>query len=324
MKVAVIGNGNVGMAAFGELLRMPEIRELALVGRNVERVRAEVDDYADAQVLHFAPGVRLSGGGYEKTAGADILLYAAGAAQKPGQSRLELAAENVRITRQIFSEVNRYNRDGIVICLSNPVDLITAAVCECTGRPPEKVIGTGTLLDTARLKKYLSNLLDVSPASVTAYVLGEHGDSSCVIWSATRISGQPVDSFLSSALEDEAHIRRQAMAGMVRGNAGKIIRAKGSTAYGVAAAAGRLVQAIIHDTREILTVSVRLEGAYGKNGFAISVPCVVDSRGACVAAELPMSEEEKQAFDASADVVAAVTKEFVGNGAERNDENEIK
>ncbi len=298
MKVAVIGNGNVGMAAFGELLRMPEIRELALVGRNVERVRAEVDDYADAQVLHFAPGVRLSGGGYEKTAGADILLYAAGAAQKPGQSRLELAAENVRITRQIFSEVNRYNRDGIVICLSNPVDLITAAVCECTGRPPEKVIGTGTLLDTARLKKYLSNLLDVSPASVTAYVLGEHGDSSCVIWSATRISGQPVDGFLSSALEDEAHIRRQAMAGMV--------------------------QAVIHDTREILTVSVRLEGAYGKNGFAISVPCVVDSRGACVAAELPMSEEEKRAFDVSADVVAAVTKEFVGNGAERNDENEIK
>lgn len=222
MKIAVIGNGNVGMAAFGELLRMPEIRELALVGRNVERIRAEVADYADAQILHTAPGVRLSGGGYEKTAGADILLYAAGAAQKPGQTRL----------------------------------------------------------DTARLKKYLSNLLDVSPASVTAYVLGEHGDSSCVIWSATRISGQPVDSFLSSALEDEAHIRRQVMAGMVRGSAGKIIRAKGSTAYGVAAAAGRLVQAIIHDTRDIMTVSVRLEGAYGKNGFAISVPCVVDSRGA--------------------------------------------
>lgn len=116
MKVAVIGNGNVGMAAFGELLRMLEIRELALVGRNVERIRAEVDDYADAQVLHTAPGVKLSGGGYEKTEGADILLYAAGAAQKPGQTRLDLAAENVRITRQIFSEVNRYNRDGIVIC----------------------------------------------------------------------------------------------------------------------------------------------------------------------------------------------------------------
>ena len=115
MKVAVIGNGNVGMAAFGELLRMPEIRELALVGRNVERIRAEVEDYADAQVLHTSPGVKRFGGGYEKTAGADILLYTAGAAQKPGQTRLELAAENVRITRQIFGEVSRYNRDGIVI-----------------------------------------------------------------------------------------------------------------------------------------------------------------------------------------------------------------
>ena len=320
MKVAVIGNGNVGMAAFGELLRMPEIRELALVGRNVERIRAEVDDYADAQVLHTAAGVKLSGGGYEKTAGADIILYTAGAAQKPGQSRLDLAAENVRITRQIFSEVDRYNREGIVICLSNPVDLITAVVCECTGRPAEKVIGTGTLLDTARLKKYLSNLLDVSSASVTAYVLGEHGDSSCVIWSATRISGQPVDSFLSFALDDEAHIRRQSMAGMVRGSAGKIIRAKGSTAYGVAAAAGRLVQAIIHDTRDVLTVSVMLEGAYGKNGFAISVPCIVDSRGAHVAAELPMTEEERQAFDASAEVVADVTNKFIGKGSDSDGE----
>ena len=316
MKVAVIGNGNVGMAAFGELLRMPEIRELALAGRNVERIRAEVEDYADAQILHAVPGVKLSGGGYEKTAGADILLYAAGAAQKPGQTRLDLAAENVGITRQIFDQVNRYNREGIVICLSNPVDLITAAVCECTGRPPEKVIGTGTLLDTARLKKYLSSLLDVSPASITAYVLGEHGDSSCVIWSATRISGQTVDAFLSSALEDEAHIRRQAMSGMVQGSAGKIIRAKGSTAYGVAAAASRLVRAIIHDTREVLTVSVRLEGAYGKNGFAVSVPCVVDGRGAHVAAELPMTEGERQLFDASARVVAAVTERFIGKGTD--------
>ena len=320
MKVAVIGNGNVGMAAFGELLRMPEIRELALVGRNVERIRAEVEDYADAQVLHTAPGVKLSGGGYEKTAGADLLLYTAGAAQKPGQSRLDLAAENVRITRQIFGEINRYNRDGIVICLSNPVDLITAVVRDCTGRPPEKVIGTGTLLDTARLKKYLSNLLDVSAASVTAYVLGEHGDSSCVIWSATRISGQPVDRYLSFSLEDEAHIRRQTMADMVRGSAGKIIRAKGSTAYGVAAAAGRLVQAVIHDSRDILTVSVELGGAYNKHGFAISVPCLVDRQGARPAAELPMTEEEKRAFDASADVVAAVTKEFMGKGSDSSDE----
>ena len=311
MKVAVIGNGNVGMAVFGELLRMPEIRELALVGRNKERIRAEVDDYADAQVLHAAPGVKLSGGGYEKTAGADILLYTAGTAQKPGQTRLDLAAENVRITRQIFEEINRYNRDGIVICLSNPVDLITAVVCECTGRPPEKVIGTGTLLDTARLKKYLSNLLDGSSASVTANVLGEHGNSSCVIWSATRISGQPVDSFLSSALEDEVHFRQQTMVEMVRGSAEKIIRAKGSTAYGVAAAAGRLVQAIVHDTRDILTVSVGLEGAYEKKGIALSVPCVVDSRGAHVTAELPMTEEEKSAFDASAEVVSGVIKKFI-------------
>ncbi len=311
MKVAVIGNGNVGMAAFGELLRMPELSEVALVGRNVERIRAEVEDYADALALQTAPGAKISGGSYERTAGADVLIYTAGAAQKPGQTRLELVEENVRITRQIFGEINRYNRDAIVVCLSNPVDIITAAVCQFTGRPPERVIGTGTLLDTARLKKYLSGLMDVSPASVVAYVLGEHGDSSCIIWSATRISGLPIDDYLSSVLNDEIHIRRQTMADMVRSSAGKIIRAKGSTAYGVAAAAARVVQAIAHDTRDILTVSRMLDGQYGRRGLAMSIPCIVDRAGASIAATLPMTQEEAEALDASARVIYSVTEQFV-------------
>ena len=314
MKVAVIGNGNVGMAAFSELLRMPELEEVALTGRNVDRIRAEVDDYADAQVLHSGPAVRLTGGGYEKAAGADILIYAAGAAQKPGQTRLELAEENVSIARQIFSQVDRYNKDAIVICLSNPVDVITAAVRAHTGRPAERVMGTGTLLDTARLKKHLAGLLDVSPESVVAYVLGEHGDSSCAIWSATRIAGLPIDSYLSSVVEDQARLSREKMAGLVRGSAARLIRAKGSTAYGVAAAAGRLVRAIVHDSRDVLTVSVTLEGAYGRSGLAMSVPCIVDRAGAHVAARLPMTEEERQALDASAEVLAAATAQFLKGG----------
>ena len=311
MKVAVIGNGNVGMAAFSELLRMPELEEVALVGRNVERVRAEVDDYADAQVLHPGPTARLTGGGYEKTAGADVLIYTAGAAQKPGQTRLELAAENVSIARQIFAQVDRYNRDAIVICLSNPVDVIVSAVRAFTGRPAERVMGTGTLLDTARLKKHLAGLLDVSPESVVAYVLGEHGDSSCTIWSATRVAGLTIDGYLSSVLEDQAHVSREKLSALVQGSAAKLIRAKGSTAYGVAAAAGRLVGAIAHDSRDVLTLSVPLEGAYGKTGIALSVPCVVDRSGAHVAARLPMTEEERRTFDASAEVVSAATAQVL-------------
>lgn len=288
--------------------------ELSLTGRNVERIRAEVDDYADAQVLRPGPSGRITGGGYEKTAGADILVYAAGAAQKPGQTRLELAEENVSIARQIFAQVDRYNKDAIILCLSNPVDVITAAVRACTGRPAARVIGTGTLLDTARLKKHLAGLLDVSPESVVAYVLGEHGDSSCVIWSATRIAGLPIDGYLSSVLEDQAHISRDRMAGLVRGSAAKLIRAKGSTAYGVAAAAGRLVRSIVHDSRDVLTVSVVLEGAYGRQGLAMSVPCVVDRQGAHVAARLPMTEEERQALDASAEVLSAAEAPFLKGG----------
>lgn len=198
MKVAVIGNGNVGMAAFGELLHMPEVRELTLAGRNVAKIKAEIDDYADAQVLRTAPPTKISGGGYEKTEGADIIIYTAGAAQKPGQTRLELIDENARITEEIFDSVDRYNSKAIVICLSNPCDVLTQLIASRTGRDPDRVMGTGTMLDTARLKKYIAGLLDVSTQSVTAYVLGEHGDSSCIIWSATRISGVPIDEYLSA------------------------------------------------------------------------------------------------------------------------------
>ena len=305
MKAAVIGIGNVGMAAFNELLNLGGIDELALIARpaSLAKVQAEVEDYLDALVLRPGNAPRLTWGSYEKCAGADVILYAAGVAQKPGQSRLELVETNVEIVKSVFAEVDKYNRDGIVICLSNPVDIITQTVVACTRRPRERVIGSGTLLDTARLVKHISGMLDLSPAAVNVFVLGEHGDSSCVMWSSLRVLGMSLNEYLSGDLGENASVSEGKLVQIVRGSAGKLIRGKGSTAYGVAAAARRIVSAIAGDTHEILPVSVLLDGEYGQRDVSVSVPCVLGRAGVLSVKRMNMTEEERAAFESSCAVL---------------------
>ena len=309
MKVAVIGNGNVGMAVFKELQNMREVHEIALVGRNKEKIEEEITDYLDAKILRTCPTAKLCGGGYELTEGADILIYTAGAAQKPGQSRLELVGQNVEMTKNIFEEVNKYNRDAIIIVLSNPVDIITTAIQKFAGRPANKVIGTGTLLDTARLRRYVSSVLDVSSSSVDVMVLGEHGDSSCIIWSALRVLGMSLDEYLSLELEDEAMIKHNKLSAMVRQTAGKLISAKGFTAYGVAAAACRVVSAIVNDTHEILPLTVVLNGEYDVSNLAISVPCMIGRNGLITTKQMKLTESEKDDFMKSASILQETAKQ---------------
>ncbi|MBR1797001.1 MAG: L-lactate dehydrogenase [Clostridiales bacterium] len=308
MKAAVIGNGNVGMATFRELQKLREIQELVLIGRNQEKLSAEIEDFLDAEVLTTTPTAKLTYGGYEKTEGADIIVYTAGVGQKPGQSRLELVDQNAKITREIFTTVKQYNTDATIIVLSNPVDIITAVIQETMGIPREKVIGTGTLLDTARLKRYISKILDVSPSSTDMFVLGEHGDSSCVIWSSVRILGMTLDEYLSSDIGEDTEANHSILSEGVRATAGKIIKAKGYTAYGVAAAAGRVVSAVINDTHEILPVTVRLQGEYGVNGIAISVPCMIGKQGVIAIKNMKFTDDEKDAFNYSVSVLSDIAK----------------
>ena len=304
MKVAVIGNGNVGMATFRELQKYREIRELVLIGRNQDKIAGEIEDFRDADILQTSPAAKLSYGGYDKTEGADIIIYTAGVPQAPGQSRLELLENNAKVTRDIFTEVKKVNKSAIIIVLSNPVDIITAVVQDVTGFPRERVIGTGTLLDTARLKRYISSIFDVSPRSTEMFVLGEHGDSSCAVWSSIRILGMTIDEYLSMDLGENASVEHAKLSQMVRATAGKIIVQKGYTAYGVAAAAGRIVSAIINDTREIMPVSIRLKGEYNVNGIAISVPCVIGNRGVVSVKQMKLTEEEEAAFKKSVDIIS--------------------
>ena len=308
MKVAVIGNGNVGMATFKELQKLREINELVLIGRNQEKIAAEIEDFLDAQILTTTPTAKLSSGGYEKVEGADIIVFTAGVGQKPGQSRLELVEENAKMTREIFTTIKEYNTEAIIVVLSNPVDIITAVIQETMGIQRQRVIGTGTLLDTARLKRYISSILDVSSSSTDMFVLGEHGDSSCVIWSSVRILGMGLDEYLAMETGVDSNVRHNILSDNVRSTAGKIIKAKGYTAYGVAAAAGRVVSAIINDTHEILPVSIRLQGEYDVNGIAISVPCMLGRSGVISIKQMHFTDDEKEAFRASVNILTDIAR----------------
>ena len=301
MKIAVIGNGKVGLAVFRELQEIRGVTELVLVGRNQNKLRGEVDDYLDAAVLRDYPSPKYSYGGYDKTEGCDILIFAAGSS-KVSTDRMEMLRDNCEITKTIFEEVKRYNQDGIIICVTNPLDVITTVVQEVTGRDRRKVIGTGTLLDSARLVRYIANLVDLSPSSVNMYVVGEHGNSSVTLMSSCRICGKSFEEYFV----DEAgggSISIEHLSKTVQAAGFKIFNNKGHTSSGVACTVTKIVAAIIRETRELRPVSVVLDGEYGLNGFAVSTPCIIGRNGIMSVKEIAMTEDEHKRFLASAKMV---------------------
>ena len=304
MKVAILGYGNVGMATFHTFMHMPEIHELVLCGRNKDKIEGELADFRDSLALNSDIKTRIRGGGYEMTAGAEIIVYTIGPSIKDRSAdRLSLSKVNIDIAREVSEELNKYNRDAIIVVISNPVDVLVGALMRFTGRPREKVIGTGTLLDSARLRRYLAEMLDIQPRDVSAYVLGEHGNSSCIIWRWTSVMGMPVDRFLSSQIGINVSLSSDKLLEVTRRAGFKIFEKKGSTSFGVAAAAAQIVNAIIHDTHQILIVSVTLNGEYGIDGVALSVPCYVSSCGASAITSTTMTKEELDALAASAEVI---------------------
>lgn len=304
MKVAILGYGNVGIAAFHTFIHMPEIHELVLCGRNRNKIEGELADFRDSLALNSDIKTRIRGGGYEMTAGADIIVYTVGPTIKDHNTdRRTLAQANIDIAREVSEELNKYNRDAIIIVISNPVDIVVSALMKYTGRQRGKVIGTGTLLDSARLRRYLADMLDIQPKDVSAYVLGEHGNSSCIVWRWTSVMGMPVEKFLSSEIGAKVNLSHDKLLEVIRRAGLKIVEKKGHTSFGVAAAAAQIASAIIHDTHQILVVSVPLSGEYGIDGVALSVPCYVNSCGATVIASTNMTDDELDALNASAEAI---------------------
>lgn len=303
MKVAVIGYGNVGMAMFALLINMPEVHEVALVGRNVKRIEGEIADMRDCLAISGNPK-NVVGGGYENLKGADIIIYTAGPSIKnTSQSRLDILQENLKVAKNISDEINKYNKDAIIIVISNPVDLIVQALMKYTGRPKNRVIGTGTLLDTARLQRAVADMLDMKPENIKTFVLGEHGASSCIVWSWSRVFGYDMEEYINKNLPEEFSLNPKKLLEANRRAGLNIFENKGSTSFGVASAAAKITDAIIYNTNEILPVSTYLEGEYGIDGLALSLPCSVNKNGAFPVSNVEMTEEELAALHESAEKI---------------------
>ena len=297
-RVALIGTGFVGMSFAYSLMNQGIIDELSLIDVNTEKTIGEAMDLNHG--MAFAPTqMRVYPGTYADCEYADIVVVTAGAPQLPGETRLDLAEKNAKITKSITEQIMANNFDGIIIVASNPVDLMTQVVQEVSGLPKHKVIGSGTVLDTSRLEYLLGSYTGISTNSIHAYIMGEHGDTSFVPWSNAYVGTKPLVEYLTDrGIYDEAVLEDIYI--QVRDAAYKIIEAKKATYYGIGMGLTRLVKAIFTDEQVIFTISAKLEGEYGVNdGIYIGVPAVVGRNGIKEIIEVTLTDDEKAKMDHS-------------------------
>lgn len=296
-KVAIVGAGNVGMTAAYAILQQGLVNELVLVGRNKESLVGEKLDLEHG--MSFLPFAKVTiTDDYATIADSDIVVITAGAAQKPGETRLDLAAQNLSIISTVIPQIVRNAPDAIIVLVSNPVDVLTYKAYQLAGLPKGKVFGTGTTLDTARYRFHLSEFLKVNPKSIHAYVLGEHGDSSFPVLSSASVGGQPITTFARFNPE-----RAQKAYEKARDAAYKIIETKGSTYYGIGTVIASVVEKILRNARSVLPVSIPLHNYYGISGVSLSVPCIIGRNGVEDVLEIKLSWEEKQLLERSANNV---------------------
>jgi L-lactate dehydrogenase len=302
-RVAVIGTGMVGMSYAYALLTEGLFHEMVLIDLDMRRAEGEAMDLNHA--LPFAVPMHIWAGSYEDCATCDIVVITAGANQAPGETRLDLATKNIQIMRSITEQIMKSGFNGIILVASNPVDVLTAAVARFSGLPNGRVIGTGTILDTARFRYVLGDHFRIDPHNVHAYIIGEHGDSELPVWSHAQIGSKPILQVLDVAQADDRALMDRLFHGVVRA-AYEIIQRKRATYYAIGMGLVRLSRAIMHDEQSILTGSVNPAGAYGIDGLCIGLPAVIDRDGVRDIIELQLSAEEQQKLLHSATVIRSV------------------
>ena len=300
-KIAIVGAGHVGSTLAYALATSGIVREIVLIDSDMGRAEGEAMDIEHAVTFH-AP-VSVSAGNLADTAGAAITVIAAGDAQQPGESRLALLHRNVEILRSIVPEVMRANPDGLLLLATNPVDALTFAALRLSGLPPSRVFGSGTVLDTARLRAELAAHYQVDARNVHAYVLGEHGDSEFVAWSTANLANLQLTEYcrltgMSCTKDDMVMI-----GGRVKNAAYEIIRRKGTTNFAIATTLTRIIEAVVRDQASVLTVSTLVAGHYGIHGVCLSLPAILDRSGIRQVLPVPLSGEEAAYLMNSAAVV---------------------
>ncbi len=308
-KIVLVGAGFVGMSMAYSMLNRGGINELVLVDIDENKIKGEEMDLSHG--LPYAPQkMIIKAGNYSDCKDAQIVVITAGIAQKPGQTRLELAEVNTKIMKQITESVMASGFDGIIIVASNPVDLMTHVVSEVSGLPKSRVIGSGTVLDTARLRYLIADYLKVSSKNVHAYIMGEHGDSSFVPWNHAYIGCKKVVDIMKDnkhPMEDLNKIHE----GVVNA-AYEIIEKKRATYYGIGMALNRLVRAILDNENSILTVSTYLkDGQYGQDDIYIGVPAIINSKGVRELIELDLNEDEQAKLNHSCGLIKEMREQSI-------------
>lgn len=301
-KIVLIGTGMVGMSYAYSLLNQNACDELVLVDIDKKRAEGEAMDLNHG--LAFSGShMKIYAGDYPDCRDADIVAICAGVAQKQGETRLELLKRNKAVFNSIIGPVTESGFAGLFLVATNPVDIMTRITYELSGFPAGRVLGTGTALDTARLRYLLGELLYVDPRNIHAYVIGEHGDSEFVPWSQAMFATKPIREWVGGQGDP---LRLEQLTGIeeeVRGAAYKIIEAKKATYYGIGMAMTRITKAILGDENSVLTVSALLKGEYGQQGVFAGVPCIINQNGIRRVLKLNLSEEEMNQFQHSCDVL---------------------
>lgn len=285
-KAAIIGCGFVGTSIAFSLVQKGIFSELVLIDANEKKAEGEAMDLSHG--LPFTKPMEIKAGGYEDIADCAMIIITAGANQKPGETRLDLVHKNVEIYKSIIPKIVEKNQEATLLIVSNPVDIMTYVALKLSGYPSHKVIGSGTVLDTARLKYLLSRHLDVDSRSIHAFIIGEHGDSELAVWSAANVSGIPLNHFCElrgyfDHMESMDRIYQN-----VRDSAYEIIEKKGATYYGVAMAVCRIAESVIRNEHSIMPISVYLDGLYGLHDICLSIPTVVGQEGAEKVLDIPL------------------------------------
>ena len=303
-KVAIVGCGFVGAASAFAIMQSGLFSEMVLIDRDENKAQGEALDISHG--LPFAKPMQIYAGTYEDLSDAAIIIVTAGAGQKPGETRLDLVKKNIAIFSSIIPEIAKHNKDAILLIVANPVDILTYVAAKLSGYPENRVFGSGTVLDSARLKYILGEHLGVDSRSVHAFIIGEHGDSEIAAWSSANVSGIPLNSFC----ERRGHFNHQKameeIAEGVKNSAYEIIEKKNATYYGIAMSVKRICEAIIRDEKSIFPVSSIQHGNYGIYGIALSMPAIVGKDGVEALVPIKLNEKEQQDLLKSAETLKAV------------------
>ena len=301
-KIAVVGCGLVGSSIAFCLVTQGVCDEVIMIDINEEKALGEVLDLRDT-IKYLDRNVKVNTGTYADCRDVDLIVIAAGAPPKQGQTRLDSLESSAKITKSIVKPIMESGFDGIFIVVSNPVDMVAYFVHQISGLPKNQVIGSGTALDTARLQNFIAELVKVDPRSVYAYSMGEHGDSQMVPWSTVTIAGKPFYDIIQDNKELVGDVDLDHLVHKTSREGWEIYNRKGTTYYGIAAACVGIIKAILYDENKIIPVSTLLEGEYGESAVFAGVPTVLNRTGASDVLEIHMTDEELSKFKNSVNLI---------------------